>query len=72
MFAPKEYSGSLMELAQGRRGEYVDLQFLNERRCAIKYELPLAEVRASPFALLPFCPPPPFANELSAWGALRR
>ena len=44
MFAPKEYSGTLMELAQSRRGEYVDLQFLNDRRCAIKYDVPLAEV----------------------------
>ena len=44
MFAPKEYSGVLMELAQSRRGEYVDLKFLNDRRCSIKYDIPLAEV----------------------------
>ena len=44
MFAPKEYSGTLMELAQERRGEYVDLRFLNDKRCAIKYAMPLAEV----------------------------
>jgi len=44
MFCPKEYSGTLMELAQERRGEYVDLKFLTEKRCAIKYSMPLAEV----------------------------
>merc|ERR1712050_124380 len=44
MFAPKEYSGTLMELAQERRGEYVDLKFLTEKRVSIKYYMPLAEV----------------------------
>merc|ERR1719199_1729159 len=33
-----------MELAQDRRGEYVDMKFLSESRVSIKYELPLAEV----------------------------
>ena len=44
MFCPKEYSGTLMELAQERRGEYKDMKFLTERRVSIKYDLPLAEV----------------------------
>jgi len=44
MFAPKECSGTLMELAQSRRGEYVDLTFLSDKRVSIKYNLPLAEV----------------------------
>jgi len=44
IFCPKEYSGSLMELAQTRRGEYVDMKFLTERRVSIKYNMPLAEV----------------------------
>ena len=44
MFAPTDYSGTLMELAQSRRGEYVDLRFLNDRRCAIRYNIPLAEL----------------------------
>ena len=44
MFAPKEYSGVLMELAQSRRGDYVDLTFINERRCSIRYNIPLAEL----------------------------
>ena len=44
IFCPKEFSGTLMELCQDRRGEYVDLRFLNDKRCAIKYAIPLAEV----------------------------
>ena len=44
IFAPKEYSGTLMELMQERRGEYKDMKFLTERRVSIKYDLPLAEV----------------------------
>ena len=44
IFCPQEYSGALMELAQGRRGEYMDMKFLTENRVSIKYELPLAEV----------------------------
>ena len=32
-----------MDLAQSRRGEYVDLKFLNERRCSIRCVMPLAE-----------------------------
>jgi len=44
IFCPKEYSGALMELAQDRRGEYVELKFLTDRRCSIRYNMPLAEV----------------------------
>jgi len=44
LFAPKEFSGSLMELSQERRGEYKDLKFITEKRVSIKYDMPLAEV----------------------------
>jgi GTP-binding protein LepA len=44
IFCPKEYTGTLMELCQQRRGEYVDQKFLTEQRVSIKYDLPLAEV----------------------------
>jgi len=44
IFCPKEFSGTLMELAQTRRGEYKDMKFLTERRVSITYDLPLAEV----------------------------
>ena len=44
MITPKDYVGKLMELAQQRRGDFVDMQFLTEARTTISYDLPLAEV----------------------------
>lgn len=44
MLTPKDYIGALMELAQDRRGEFKEMQFINENRASITYELPLAEV----------------------------
>lgn len=44
MITPKDYVGSIMELAQQRRGEYVDMQFLTETRTTLVYNMPLAEV----------------------------
>jgi hypothetical protein len=35
-----------MELAQTRRGEYVDMRFIGPERVAITYNVPLAEVLA--------------------------
>lgn len=44
LFTPKEYIGTLMELAQDRRGEFKEMKYLNENRASIVYELPLAEM----------------------------
>lgn len=44
MLTPKEYIGSLMELAQDRRGEFKEMKYITESRASIIYELPLAEV----------------------------
>lgn len=44
MLTPKEYIGSLMELAQDRRGEFKEMEYVTEKRASITYELPLAEV----------------------------
>lgn len=44
IITPKEFVGSLMELAQQRRGEYVDMLYLTEARTTLVYDLPLAEV----------------------------
>ena len=46
MITPKDYVGPLMELAQQRRGEFVDMAFLTEARTTLVYNLPLAEVRS--------------------------
>ena len=44
IFTPTDYTGTLMELAQTRRGELKDVKYLTPTRTAVTYELPLAEV----------------------------
>ncbi len=44
IMVPKEYVGPMMDLCQRKRGEYVDLQVLDEVRMMMKYELPLSEI----------------------------
>ena len=44
VIAPTEYTGSLMDLANERRGELVDMKYLTPTRTTITYQMPLAEV----------------------------
>ncbi|KAJ6754743.1 TRANSLATION FACTOR GUF1-RELATED [Salix purpurea] len=44
MLTPKDYIGTLMELAQERRGEFKEMKYITEIRASITYELPLAEM----------------------------
>ena len=44
IFTPPEYVGALMDLAQEKRGVYLDLQYLDASRVKLIYELPLAEI----------------------------
>ena len=44
IFTPPEYIGSLMELIQERRGEQLDLQYLDANRCQMVYKIPLNEI----------------------------
>ncbi len=44
IMVPKEYVGAMMDLCQKKRGEYVDLQVLDDVRMMMKYELPLSEI----------------------------
>jgi GTP-binding protein LepA len=44
ILAPNEYVGAVMELAQGRRGIFIDMKYLDPRRAMLHYELPLAEI----------------------------
>jgi len=41
---PEEYVGTLMELCQTRRGEFIDMKYLTPTRTTLIYEIPLAEV----------------------------
>jgi elongation factor 4 len=44
MITPEEFVGALMELCQGRRGEFKDMKYLAQGRTSLIYEVPLAEV----------------------------
>lgn len=44
IMAPKDYVGPIMELCQDRRGNYVDLEYFDDERVIVKYELPLSEI----------------------------
>lgn len=44
IMSPKEYVGPIMELCQSRRGIYQDLEYFDETRTIITYEIPLSEI----------------------------
>ena len=44
IMVPKDFVGNVMTLCQDRRGLYVDMQYLDENRVTLKYELPLNEI----------------------------
>lgn len=44
VLVPTNYVGAVMELCQNKRGQYLDMTYLDERRVQIQYELPLAEI----------------------------
>lgn len=44
LITPEEYVGTLMELCQTRRGEFMDMKYLTPTRTTLVYDLPLAEV----------------------------
>ena len=46
IITPKEYVGSLIELSQERRGDFVDMKYMTEARTTLVYEMPLAEVHS--------------------------
>ena len=44
IMVPKDFVGNVMTLCQDRRGIYIDMQYLDENRVTLKYELPLNEI----------------------------
>ena len=44
IITPKEYLGNLLKLCQDRRGEQLDMMYLDENRLVLKYSLPLSEI----------------------------
>jgi len=43
VIVPKEFVGTIMELAQERRGEYDHMEYLSPERVHLTYEMPLGE-----------------------------
>ncbi|MFA7058103.1 MAG: elongation factor 4, partial [Candidatus Cloacimonadales bacterium] len=41
---PAEYIGNIMKLAQDRRGVQKDIQYIDDKRVALHYDLPLIEI----------------------------
>ncbi len=41
---PSEYIGTVMELCQQRRGEYIGMEYIEETRAVVTYNLPLNEI----------------------------
>ena len=44
IFTPSEYIGSIMELCQDKRGTYISMEYLDQTRVNIHYEIPLSEI----------------------------
>lgn len=44
IFVPNNYVGNIMELCQNKRGTYLSMEYVDETRVNIHYELPLSEI----------------------------
>ena len=44
IFVPRNYIGPVMELCQNKRGNYVSMEYIDESRVNIHYEIPLSEI----------------------------
>ena len=44
IMVPKEFVGAVMEVAQDKRGTFVNMEYMTETRVTLKYDLPLSEI----------------------------
>lgn len=44
IIVPNDYVGTIMELCQNKRGEFVNMEYLDTTRVTITYEIPLSEI----------------------------
>ena len=44
IFTPSDYIGPIMELCQDKRGTFINMEYLDQTRVTIHYELPLSEI----------------------------
>lgn len=52
IMVPNDFVGTVMELCQMKRGQYLDMQYIDNNRVNIVYQLPLAEIVYDFFDLL--------------------
>ena len=44
IMTPNEYVGTIMELCQKKRGNFIDMKYMDETRVHVNYEIPLGEI----------------------------
>jgi len=44
IMVPNDYVGPVMEICQGKRGEFLDMQYLDTNRVTLAYNMPLSEI----------------------------
>lgn len=44
IFTPNDYVGTLMELCQTKRGEFINMNYIDQIRVNLEYQIPLSEV----------------------------
>ncbi len=44
IITPSEYVGTIMQLCTDRRGEYIDMKYIDTNRAELRYKLPLNEI----------------------------
>lgn len=44
VIVPNDFVGTVMELCQNKRGEFVNMEYLDENRVTITYQIPLSEI----------------------------
>ena len=44
MMSPNDYVGAIMEICQNKRGNFITMEYMDETRVSIIYEIPLSEI----------------------------
>ena len=44
MMSPNDYVGAIMEICQSKRGNFITMEYMDETRVSIIYEIPLSEI----------------------------
>lgn len=44
IMTPQDYIGAIMELCQSKRGDYINIEYIDDTRVNVIYEIPLAEI----------------------------